>query len=468
MEEPEERQKRFHRQEAVGERDGKLLVPMSPLLGGELKVLEVETDVVKHIVRKSAPSPRGWYKDKHTPLKIRPRPCYTETLLTMPYGGYCHVGCAFCYVNYGTRGYKSTLLPTINDSYPEQMDKWLSKMMVTGQAYISSFTEPFQRLEVKYHTTERLSQVFTKHGVPIFYLSRLIPPSWVEEVLLSNPYNYMQWSVSTSNPDHLRKLSPGTFRLEELQDSIRHYASLGIYTSFQINPILPGITTLQEILDLVTLIANAGGNHVIFKFVEESYPVKPLLVKRLRDTGLPGIEEFEKLFCQRMGSLYYIQQDLRLEWLKELLRHTRSLGITMSLCYEYYYNGGAGANLAPWFTTSDQCHGPAVPLHYRPASGETFQPLPGCYRKGCLYCENHGTRACDNEMLLQAKALGYKDYREIVLKGNLEGWGMAESCPQPDKANMRGCNPNLATDAELWGLPPVDDVLADPNTVSLT
>lgn len=462
------KQERFRRLKPVAEGDRKQFIPLHRLVGAQVQITEVETSGIKHIKRPTAPSPRGWYKNKHVPKNIRPRPCYSEAVLTTSYSGFCNVSCLFCYVNFGTRGYKSTLLPTVNEGYPEQMDKQLAKMMVTGAAYMSSYTEVFQQpLEDMYHITQRLTEVFVKHNVPIFYLSRRIPPSWVVDALLSNPYSYMQWSINTSNPEDLRRLSPGSFKIDELLKKIEEYSRLGIYTSFQVNPVLPGITTQDELMELIRMLAGAGANHIIIKFIEISPSEKRLMLDKLREANLEGVEELEEVFTQVLGHQYYVRQDLRVAWLTEILALTRQLGITMSTCYEYYDNKMSGANLAPWFNTSDQCHGPAVPVHYRPSPGERFIALPGCFRKGCLYCAEQGTRSCRNETLLQAKALQYKDYREIRLDSisveeREKDWDLAESAPRPELAHTRGKNPGLKTDAELWGLPPLEEVLSNP------
>ena len=372
-----------------------------------------------------------------------------------------------CYVDFGSRGYHATGLPAVNERYPEFMAKQLSKMRIVAPAYMSSFTEVFQQLEDTYHVVRRLTEVLVRENVPIFYLSRKIPPSWAEEALLANPYSYMQWSVNSGSEEVYRKLSPGSFRLEELYRAVGKYRQLEVYTSFQINPILPGIVDLENIKTLVSDLAQAGANHVIFKFCESNLGSYRELVERLRSGRLQGVDEFESLMTQIIGGVRTIRQDYRIAWLKELLPHTRALGITMSLCYEYYDNGKAGANLAPWFTTSDQCHGPAAPIHFRAALGQPFRALPGCYRKGCLYCGERGTKACQNDTLLAAKALQYKDYRTVDLVGHelrLEDWKMKNSAPSPGlllgpNRIVRGQNPGLKTDAELWGLPPLEEVL---------
>lgn len=447
--------------EGEDERGHYQFVPLSMLKGAELKDMKVYTEPVKHIVNESSPAPRGWYKNKLSPDNVRPRPCYSEAMLTTPYGGFCEVGCKFCYIDHGTRGYRATGLPTVNPDYPDEMRKKVEKLMVAGPAYMSSFTEVFQRLEDKYHITQRLTQVFLDAGLPIFYLSRKIPPDWALDALLQNPYSYMQWSVNTSNQDIYKKLSPNSFTLDELYEAVNRFSKAGVYISIQCNPMLAGIVTLEDIKQLVRNLASAGADHIIFKFAEQVTGNRKMLIEGLK--RLPGVETFDKLLNQIVGGVYTIQEDVRRAWLTQLLQTTREADVTMSLCYEYYENGKAGANMAPWFTTADQCHGPAVPIHYRPAPGEPFVPLPGCFRKGCLYCNDVGTKACHSETLLEARSLDYKTMRETVITGDPENWKMEDSAPSPSylkyaKRGLVARNPGLRTDAELWGwgdLPPI-------------
>jgi len=455
----EAKQERFKLHKSVGEGTDEhgeyKTVPLAMVLGGKLTPTRVYTEPVKHVITKSKPSPRGWYKDKsYNPPTKRPRPCYSEALLTTPFGGYCPVGCTFCYVTHGTRGYRATGIATVNPDYPDYMEMAISKLMVASAAYISSFTEPFQYLEAKYHVTQRLSDVLNKAGLPLFYLTRLIPPDWAVDALLANPYSYMQWSINTSNESHRRRMSPGVAKLEVVLDKIRELRDLGLFISIQCNQVLAGITSLQELVDLVNLVADAGANHIIFKFAEQVYSNRTLLLERLAKSRLPNVDKFDELLSQKIGGVYTIDQAVRVEWLNVLLAETRNAGITMSTCYEYYDDGTqGGANYAPYVTTSDQCHGRGVPIFYRPEPGDEFLPLSGCYRKGCLYCADHGTQACQNETLLQAKALEYKDLRSECIMGHFpEDWNLDESCCTPSEVCIGPWwNPDMQTDAELWG-----------------
>ena len=397
--------------------------------------------------------------------RVRPRPCYTEALLTTPYGGYCPINCGHCYVNNGTRGYRATGLPVVHNKYPAAIRRQLANIMVSGAAYITSFSEPFHPLEEEYGITRDLSQVFVDAGLPLFYLSRMLPPDWALDMLQENPYSYMQWSVNTGNPDHYKRMCPGSFTIPQVLKRIREVSDRGIFVSIQCNPIMAGITTLKDLVNLVTLVSQAGGHHMIFKFVEQVSNNRKIIVQRMNERGLPHVAEFDRLFNQVIGGVYTIQQDVRIEWLKVLLQETRDVDISMSLCYEYYTNGKAGANMAPWFTTSDQCHGRGVPVYYRPEPGEKFQPLEGCYRKGCLYCADFGTQACANEQLVQATALAYKDLRSIRIENPTGEWADIDSCLEPGECAKSGTqldwytNLEMKTDAETWKWPVLEDVI---------
>ena len=446
---------------------------LSMVRGGKGKPFKVHLNPKRHIILDQNIPPRGWYKDK-TPeniKRVRPRPCYTEATLTTPYGGYCPVGCNYCYVNNGTRGYRSTGLPTVDPNYPEKMAKRIKQLMVTGAFYITSFTEPFHpSLENKYHITQRLSDILVGEGLPFFYLSKRLPPDWAYDMLSHNPYSYMQWSINTANNDHWRRMAPGAPDLEDMYDAIYAMHDEGIYVSVQCNPIVAGITTLEDIVTLCEQVAEAGAQHIIFKFVEQVFNNRQVIIDRMNARKLPHVDTFNSLFSQTIGGVYTIQEDVRIEWLDVLLEETRKLGLTMSLCYEYYDNGAAGGNLAPFYTTGDQCHGRGVPMYFRPEKGAPWEPLAGCYRKGCLYCQEYGTHACRNEKLLEASALQYKDLRSIKLiqsvsadatlpngtKIHSDGWNWEDSCYHPNDAHLYVDmapigNPDLMTDAEMWG-----------------
>lgn len=455
------KQEQFHTPDPIGhgedEEYGEYdIIPISMVKGGKLKPFKVYKHPMKHVINNSSPSPRGWYKNKTESDRVRCRPCFNDALLTTPFGGACVVGCKFCYVLGGTRGYRATGIATVNPNYPEYMRKKIEQMYIIPPAYMSSFTEPFQLLEKRYHVVQRLTQVFVDNGSPFFYLSRKIPPDWAVDLLQSNPYNYMQFSVNDSRTSVYKKLSPGSYTIEDVLETVSDLTSKGIYTSFQCNPVLPGITPIEVIVDLIHLSAQAGLKHIIFKFAEQVFNNRQLLLNRLVGGRVPNVDKFDALFHQTIGGVYTVNQDVRVEWLNVFLEETRRAGITMSLCYEYYADGKAGTSLAPYFTTSrGGCHGQTVPMFYRNDLTSKFRPLPGCFESGCLYCAEYGTHACHNDRLLEAPMLTYKDYKTIKLTVDRNNWKLPKSSPAPSKITGNQYDywyPEQMTFAEYYGM----------------
>jgi DNA repair photolyase len=377
------------------------------------KLMKVYTKPAPHVILDQNVPLRGWYKNKYEPPKVRARPCFTEALLTQPYGGSCPVRCQFCYVNNGIRGYRGQGVTTVDPAYPDKVAKQLDKMKFGWNAYISSFTEPFQKLESIYHNTERLSEEVTRRGLPLFYLTRQIPPDWAVNYLTKSKYSYMQFSIITSDRKIYKKLSPGAAALDDILTFIKEELKpRGIYVSIQVNPILAGIVSQQDIVQLVGELATAGVDHVIFKFVEIVSPAAPAMVEKM--IKLFGPEQgglFENYFSETTGGLRTIKQSHRISWLTTLKEVTQNLGLTMGLCYEYDHK--TNQSMGKQFCTAAQCHGMAIPIHRKNSKG-IFEPWTVCPPSGCLYCKEStvGEVPCGSKFLQRATALAPSDYNE--------------------------------------------------------
>jgi len=324
-----------------------------------------------------------------------------------------------CYVNFGVRGYRLTHTTTVDPYYPEKIDKDLNKLKTATIGYISSFTECFNPLESIYHITERLSEVFTKYQLPIFYLTRQIVPQWGIEYLLKNKYSYLQYSINTSNEEIWRRLSPRAASLKDIFSQIKNISDK-IYIGWQVNPIIPGIITYEELEQLIELGISIGVKHFIFKFVEQDIGNYKSFKQQLQQRFInypERLEYFNNTFGQNVGNQISTNYVIRLEWLKKL--HQKFITIwkdkaTMGLCYEYKPSqiNLAGESLGETFTTAHQCHGKRVPIFVR--RGSRFEPLESCYGN-CLYCEEKGKVSCNNSILPQAKALKWKDWSKISI-----------------------------------------------------
>lgn len=371
---------------------------------------------------------QGWYQGKGaTGGASRERPCMTDAILTEPYGGFCTVGCAFCYINSGVKGYRGSGLITVPTGYGDHVASSLAKMRTASAGYFSSFTDPFLPLEDIYHNTERGARAFVDAGLPVFFLSRLKYPGWAFDLLKQSPYSYAQKSINTCDPEDWKKLSPGALPLQDHIDEIRELRAQGIYTSIQVNPVVPGVTTLEEIEQLFHMLAEAGNNHVIVKFVEAGYAWAGTMVERIKARfGDNRGTFFESLFTDNMGGQKCVDEEWRLAAHRHLQPIATRLGMTYATCYEYMYtdrdeNGNlrskATRSVGKDFLTADQCHGHRVPMFSRLDPAVPFAEVAECPPSGCLHCADDsedGRGACGSLLFGSAKSNRMKDFKHSV------------------------------------------------------
>jgi DNA repair photolyase len=379
------------------------------------KIVKAYLEPYPHMRIDKAKPLQGWYKGLHEPKGVRARPCFTEAVLTQPYGGWCAVGCAFCYVNSGFRGYRGTGLITVPLNYGEQIRSQLRKIRRGAAVYFSSSTDPFIPLEEVYHNTEEAAKACVEVGLPIFFLSRLRYPQWAVDLLKQNKHSYAQKSINTPDPEDWRRMSPGALSLNGHFNDIRRLKRNGIYVSIQVNPVIPGVTSNSQIVELFKLLAKAGADHVIVKFVEAGYSWAPAMaermIKRYGDRG----RAFADLFQENIGGQRTIVEDYRMRAHKVYSSAAKRYGMTYATCYEYQYLRDSsrnvldktGESIGRKFTTAAQCHGHAVPVYTRINEGEKFRPVKECPPSGCLYCasENDGVPRCGDKLAGEAMAL---------------------------------------------------------------
>lgn len=375
-----------------------------------------------HIRLDKAKDLQGWYQPKHNDKQgSRPRPCYSDAVLTEPYGGYCTVGCAFCYVNSGFRGYRGSGLISVPVNYGAQVENMLSKMRTASAGYFSSFTDPFLPLEDIYHNTRRGAQAFVRAGLPVFFLSRLHYPGWAVDMLGKNKYSYAQKSLNTGDDEDWQKLSPGAISLEEHIQEVAELRRRGIYTSIQVNPIVPGIVSHDDIRRLFERLAAVGNNHVIVKFVEAGYSWAGTMVERMEKRfGGNRAALFKELFQENSaGAQKTIVEEYRMEAHRLYQKWATELGMTYATCYEYRKDPERGwISIGGEFLTADQCHGKRVPMFTRLDTQVPFSEVAECPPSGCLTCADKSpdgkTGACGSLTFGMAGANRMKDFKESV------------------------------------------------------
>jgi len=390
------------------------------------KEVKVFLEPYPHIRIDGAKPLQGWYRSKHEDKSGRPRTCYTEALLTSPYMGCCPNSCLFCYVNAGGRGYRNTGLVVVPMNYGDQIRKQLTKIMRGSAGYITSFHDPFNIMEGIYHNSQECAKAFTEVGLPIFFLSRLRYPDWAIDALTQNKYSYAQKSINTPDPDDWHKLSPRVPPLDKQFEDIRRLKAKGVYVSIQVNSIIPGVTSNEQIIELFRLLADAGTDHVITKFVECAYAWAPAMIEKMIENFGERGKKFAALLNQNIGGERTIDENYRMAAHKLFRAEATRLGMTYSVCFEFKWDRNVdgsvknktGISIGPEFTTSAQCHGQRVPVYTRASAEDVFHPIKMCPPSGCLYCadNNGGVPKCGDRIAGNALALRMPQLRLPILR----------------------------------------------------
>lgn len=389
------------------------------------KPMKVFLDPAPHIIVDSARELQEWYQNKLDPGH-RPRPCMQSAILTSPYSGSCPVKCTSCYVNSGTRGYRSQNVTVVPRNYGEFVRKSLAKMKTSAAGYFSSFTEPFQELESIYHNTQEGAKAFVDVGLPIFFLSRKPYPGWAFDYILQNKYSYAQKSIHTSSPEDWRKLAPNAIPLLENFEEVRALHKAGIKVSIQVNPIISGVTSNENIVELIHILADCGADHLIFKHVEISYPSRKSLIEIMRAQFGERGKRFEELFTCNIGHQATIDEEYRINALDLFSRECKKAKVSMGTCYEFAYKRDSdhrivdkvGVSLGLKYLTGPNCHGVKSPVHTRESIEQPWREVEECGPGGCLHCADDSpdkvTGACGSKFMGSAPAMTFKDLKTSV------------------------------------------------------
>lgn len=339
-----------------------------------------------------------------------------------------------CYINSGIRGYRGQGITVVDPKYPDKVRKQLSRMKTATAGYMSSFIDPFMELEPHYKNTYRTATAFLDNKLPMFFLTRKTAPDWVYDYLKQNPYSYMQFSINTSSHDDWKRLSPRANPLQMQIDQVRAMHEAGIYVSIQVNPICAGITSNEDIVKLIHMLAEAGADHLIFKFVEIVTFSRKGMVQGMRERfhdadgggGNTRVDLFDYLFSEIIGGFYTIKEDYRKAALDLFADECKRAGVTMATCYEYEYGRNAkgeiinktGTSMGSKYLTADQCHGHRVPMFTRDSTDDPWKEIKGCPPSGCLTCQDDRPNrevACHNPLLASAPALTPGDLLEPAM-----------------------------------------------------
>jgi DNA repair photolyase len=220
-------------------------------------------------------------------------------LTVNPYQG-CQYRCGYCCATYEwspefyDKVYAKSNAPEVLEN---QLKSWKSE--VIDPVMISSATDPYQPVEIKYGITRKCIEVLQKYNVPyyVFTKSTII----ARDIELHKQYKdncFVVWSITTCNKKIRHAIEPGTPPTSSIFAVIEKFVDAGVCCSVNVDPILPLITDCKEDIEaILNSCRKSGVRHVfgaLLRLRSDIWERMKVILKLLDISD--GIDEYKKIF----------------------------------------------------------------------------------------------------------------------------------------------------------------------------
>lgn len=150
---------------------------------------------------------------------------------------------------------------------------------------LGATTDPYQHLEEKEQRTRRLLLEMEDHKVPVFVLTRgtlVLRDLDILARLAAEGLVEVCFSVISLREPVSRALEPGAPGPEARIDAARVLANAGIPVSFHVAPLIPGLDSARDRLELANELGRAGASHIFLAMLGARSPFWATFLDSLR------------------------------------------------------------------------------------------------------------------------------------------------------------------------------------------
>jgi DNA repair photolyase len=237
-----------------------------------------------------------------------------------PYTG-CDHRCVYCYIT----GYiKDAFHCRPKSKLITQLKRELRKIDRQKIISMANSSDPYPQLERTLGLTRKVVHLLAGENImfQIVTKSDLV----VRDVdILKNARCCVAVTVTTLDEALARKLEPGAPPPEKRVEALKRLKESGIPVSVRIDPIIPGVTSPEVVLEKVRF-----ADHV----TASTLKLRPDAVKRMTKIVPDVMNILKPLYTERVGNALYLPEKMRFQILEALGEACKEYGMSFGTCRE--------------------------------------------------------------------------------------------------------------------------------------
>lgn len=237
-----------------------------------------------------------------------------------PYTG-CDHRCVYCYIT----GYiKDAFHCRPKSELLVRLKKELRKIDSQKIISMANSSDPYPQLERTLGLTRKVVHLLARENImfQIVTKSDLV----VRDIdILKNARCCVAVTVTTMDEALARKLEPGAPPPEKRVKALRRLKESGIPVSVRIDPIIPGVTFPEVVLEKVRFT-----DHV----TASTLKLRPDAVKRMTKIVPDVMNILKPLYTERVGNALYLPEKMRFQILEALRKACKEYDMSFGTCRE--------------------------------------------------------------------------------------------------------------------------------------
>ncbi|MBU7014267.1 MAG: radical SAM protein [Theionarchaea archaeon] len=244
-----------------------------------------------------------------------------------PYTG-CDHRCVYCYITgYITNAFHCRPKSDLLTSLKRELKKIDSHKIIS----MANSSDPYPQLERKMELTRKVVLLFARENF-MFHIVTKSDLVTRDIDVLKDAACAVAITITTMDEVLARRLEPGAPPPEKRVEALRRLKESGIPVSVRIDPIIPGVTAPEEVLQQVPFV-----DHV----TASTLKLRPDAIRRMMAAVPEVMATLKPLYTERIGNALYLPERVRVHTLNSLEKACRENNVSFGTCREGLNSGSS-------------------------------------------------------------------------------------------------------------------------------